>query len=445
MSGKAARIVLTEKQQDILRKITQSKTISQRLMQRALIVLLAFERRLNDDIADEVRLNRKQVGLWRRRWKESFDALVSIECRETPAKLYRAIEDVLSDAPRAGAFGKFTAEQVTQIMGVSCEPPELSGRPITEWTHRELADEAIQRNIVPSISPRQVGRYLNESALQPHRSKYWLNTTEKDDAVFQTQVEVVCQTWREAPELYFQANTHTVSVDEMPGLQALERVAATIPMKPGQPKRIEYEYKRHGTLCLIGNWHVALGQIISPTIKQTRTEEDFAWHIHATVQTDPTAGWVFVLDNLNVHCSATLVGYVADLEGIDKGTLGKKGVSGILKSLESRQAFLSDRNHRVRFVYLPKHSSWLNQIEIVFGIVGRRVIRRGNFKSLQDLKDRLLDFITYFNNTFAKPFQWNYTGRHVPKDSIKRPNTWKENWAKRIPRTLTSALVTQQL
>ena len=445
MSGKAARIVLTEKQQDILRKITQSKTISQRLMQRALIVLLAFERRLNDDIADEVRLNRKQVGLWRRRWKESFDALVSIECRETPAKLFRAIEDVLSDAPRAGAFGKFTAEQVTQIMGVSCEPPELSGRPITEWTHRELADEAIQRNIVPSISPRQVGRYLNESALQPHRSKYWLNTTEKDDAVFQTQVEVVCQTWREAPELYFQANTHTVSVDEMPGLQALERVAATIPMKPGQPKRIEYEYKRHGTLCLIGNWHVALGQIISPTIKQTRTEEDFAWHVHATVQTDPTAGWVFVLDNLNVHCSATLVGYVADLEGIDKGTLGKKGVSGILKSLESRQAFLSDRNHRVRFVYLPKHSSWLNQIEIVFGIVGRRVIRRGNFKSLQDLKDRLLDFITYFNNTFAKPFQWNYTGRHVPKDSIKRPNTWKENWAKRIPRTLTSALVTQQL
>ena len=445
MSGKAARIVLTEKQQDILRKITQSKTISQRLMQRALIVLLAFERRLNDDIADEVRLNRKQVGLWRRRWKESFDALVSIECRETPAKLYRAIEDVLSDAPRAGAFGKFTAEQVTQIMGVSCEPPELCGRPITEWTHRELADEAIKRSIVPSISPRQVGRYLNESALQPHRSKYWLNTTEKDDAVFQTQVEVVCQTWREAPELYFQANTHTVSVDEMPGLQALERVAATIPMKPGQPKRIEYEYKRHGTLCLIGNWHVALGQMISPTIKQTRTEEDFAWHVHATVQTDPTAGWVFVLDNLNVHCSATLVGYVADLEGIDKGTLGKKGVSGILKSLESRQAFLSDRSHRVRFVYLPKHSSWLNQIEIVFGIVSRRVMRRGNFKSLQELKDRLLDFITYFNNTFAKPFEWNYTGRHVQKESIKRPNTWKENWAIKLPRTRTSALVTQQL
>ena len=445
MSGKAARILVSEKQHEELLRITNATTASQRLIQRARIILLAFQRRLNEDIADEVQLHRKQVGLWRRRWKESFDALVSIECREPAAKLRRAIEDVLSDAPRAGTLPTFTAEQVTQIMAVSCEPPELSGRPVTEWTHRELADEVVKRGIVPSISASQVGRYLKESALQPHRSKYWLNTTEKDDAVFRTQVEVVCQTWREAPDLYFQANTHTVSVDEMPGLQALERAAETIPMKPGQPRRIEYEYIRHGTLCLIGNWHVVLGQMISPTIKQTRTEEDFAWHIHYTVPTDATAGWVFALDNLNVHCSATLVGYVADLEGIDKRMLGKKGVCGILKSMESRQEFLSDRSHRVRFVYLPKHSSWLNQIEIVFGIVSRRVMRRGNFKSLEDLKNRLLDFITYFNNTFAKPFAWNYTGRRVEKDSIKRPNTWKENWAKRLAQPMTSALVSPQL
>ena len=85
--------------------------------------------------------------------------------------------------------------------------------------------------------------------MQPHRSKYWLNTKEKDPEVFEQQVQTVCQTYLEAPDLYFQENTHTVSVDEMPGLQALERIATTIPMQPGQPERIEYEYKRHGTLC----------------------------------------------------------------------------------------------------------------------------------------------------------------------------------------------------
>ena len=441
MSGKAARILISEKQQEILQIIVRSTTAPQRLIQRARVILFAFERLRNEEIATQVGLSRKQVGLWRRRWKQSFDALVSIECREPHAVLRRSIEDVLSDAPRAGAHGKFTAEQMTQIMAIACESPEQSGRPVDHWTHRELADEAKQRGIVPSISASQVGRYLAESDLQPHRSKYWLNTTEKDPDIFQTQVEVVCQAWRDAPDLYFQANTHTVSVDEMPGLQALERIAKTIPMQPGQPKRIEYEYKRHGTLCLIGNWHVVLGQMIAPTIKQTRTEDDFAWHIFYTVQTDPKAGWVFVLDNLNVHCSATLVCYVAELEGIDKSTLGIKGVSGILKSVESRQAFLSDRRHRVRFVYLPKHTSWLNQIEIVFGIVGRRVMRRGNFKSLAELKDRLLDFIDYFNRTFAKPFQWNYTGRPVKTESLKRPSTWKEVWARQHQVTPTSALV----
>lgn len=441
MSGKAARIVLSEKQQEILQQMIRSTTLSRRLVQRASVILLAFEGHLNQQIAMKVDLSRKQVGLWRRRWKESFDALVSIECRETLARLRHAIEDVLNDAPRSGAHGKFTAEQITQIMAIACEPPEQSGRPVDHWTHAELADEAVKRRIVSSISPRQVGRYLAAAELQPHRSKYWLNTTEKDNEVFQAQVEVVCQTWRDAPDLYFQSNTHTVSVDEMPGLQALERIAETIPMQPGQPKRIEYEYKRHGTLCLIGNWHVVEGQMISPTIRQTRTDGDFAWHIHNTVQTDPDAGWVFVLDNLNVHCSVTLVGYVAELEGIDKSTLGKKGRSGVLKSMKSRQKFLSDRSHRVRFVYLPKHTSWLNQIEIVFGIVSRRVMRRGNFKSLADLKERLTDFIGYFNRTFAKPFQWNYTGRRVRSDIVKRPSTWKENWAGSRKTTQTSALV----
>jgi hypothetical protein len=405
------------------------------------VILLGFAGTLNVAIAEETGLGRRQVGLWRRRWQESFDALVAIECCESQAALRRAIQDVLGDAPRSGSTGTFTAEQVTQILAVACEPAEQSGRPIDRWTHRELADEVVQRGIVSSISASQVGRYLAQAALQPHRSKYWLNTKEKDPEVFQQQVQTVCQTYLEAPNLYFQENTHTVSVDEMPGVQALQRIAKTIPMQSGQPQRIEYEYKRHGTLCLIGNWDVVLGRMIAPTIRLTRAEEDFCWHIHNTVATDPGTSWVFVVDNLNTHCSESLVRYVARLENIDESALGKKGRSGVLRSMPSRQAFLSDRGHRIRFVYLPKHTSWLNQIEIVFGIVGRRVVRRGNFPSLAALQERLLQFIDYFNRTFAQPFRWTYTGRPLTAETVKRPATWKESWASRRVNRETSALV----
>jgi len=428
MSGKAAKIIVTEKQCAILEQIVKAPTSSQRLFQRAKIVLLAFAKIPNEQIALEVGLNRQQVGLWRRRWPESFDALVAIECRENRATLKRSIEEVLSDAPRSGSPGKFTAEQVTQIMAVACESPELSNRPIDNWTHRELTDEVIQREIVPSISVSQVGCYLREADLQSHRSKYWLNTKEKDPEIFAKQVQTVCQTYMDAPELYFQANTHTISIDEMPGIQATERIEKTIPMQPGQPARIEYEYKRHGTLCLIGNWNVVTGQLLTTTIGTTRTEEDFVRHIHNLVETDPNAGWVFVMDNLNIHCSESLVLWIAMLLGIPRSTLGVKGKSGILKSVASRQAFLSDPNHRIRCVYTPKHSSWLNQVEIVFGIVGRRAVSRGSFASQQALKDRLVDFIDYFNRTFARPFRWTYTGRPTKSQKPNRPRTWRESW-----------------
>lgn len=212
-------------------------------------------------------------------------------------------------------------------------------------------------------------------------------------------------------------------------------------MQPGKPERIEYEYIRHGTLCLIGNWDVVTGQLIAPTIGQTRTEQDIQEHIDRMIQTDPLAGWVIVMDNLNVHCSESLVRYVAKLEGLDASELGIKGKSGILTSMATRQAFLIKREHRVRFVYTPKHSSWLNQIEIVFGIVHRRAIRRGSFTSLDNLRDRLMRFIDYFNKTFAQPFRWTYTGRPVNAQEKPRPRTWRENWVSYIQNTESSALV----
>jgi transposase len=203
---------------------------------------------------------------------------------------------------------------------------------------------------------------------------------------------------------------HTVSVDEMTGIQALERIAPTQPMQPGRVERREFEYTRHGTQCLIGNFDVVTGEVIAPTVQRTRTEEDFAGHIQRTVATDPAATWVFVCDNLTTHGSESLVRYVAKACDIE-ADLGKKGKSGVLKSVETRKAFLTESGHRIRFVYVPKHTSWLNQIEIWFSILVRRVLKRGSFTSTADLRERILAFIDYFNRTLAKPFKWTYTGR----------------------------------
>jgi transposase len=414
MPGKTAKVILSERQQEILRTITNAPTVSAQLRQRATIILSAFERRANPEIAQAVGLAPRQVSLWRRRWADAWERLLRIECLESHAAARRAIERALSDQPRPGPPGKFTPEQVVAILALACEPPEKSGRPITHWTARELAEEAARRGIVASISPAQVGRYLREAALQPHRKRYWLNTTETDPEQFQRQVEAVCDTYREAPALETGHRTHTVSTDEMTGIQALERTAPALPMTFGRCERIEFEYTRHGTLTLIGNFQVATGALITPTIGPTRTEADFAGHIERTVATDPEASWIFVVDNLNIHCSETLVEVVARACGLEQ-PLGKKGVRGVLRSVASRQAFLSDRSHRIRFVYTPKHSSWLNQIEVVFGMIMRKVIRRGSFTSVSDLKDKLLNFIAYFNRVFAKPFRWTYTGRPLLK------------------------------
>lgn len=219
----------------------------------------------------------------------------------------------------------------------------------------------------------------------------------------------MCQCYREAAD-QLELAIHTVSVDEKTGIQALERIAATKLMKAKHEERREFEYKRHGTLCLTANLEVATGQVISPTVETTRTEKQFAAHIGRTVATDAEAGWIFVLDNLTTHVSETLVRYVAKECGIED-ELGVKGKRGILKSVATRRKFLVDKTHRIRFVYVPKHTSWLNQIEIWFSILVRRVIRRGNFTSVKDLREKILAFITYFNDTLAKPFKWTYTGR----------------------------------
>ena len=219
-----------------------------------------------------------------------------------------------------------------------------------------------------------------------------------------------CQVYASAPQRAAQRE-RTISVDELTGVQALERKHPDLPMQPGHVLRREFEYIRHGTLSWFINFDVVTGPVFEPSWGPTRTEEDALAHIQRLIASDPRATkWHIILDNLNIHQSEALVRWVAEQEGMAPETLGVKGKSGLLQSMESRAAFLHDPTHMVVFSYTPIHASWMNQVEIWLSILVRKLLKRGNFCSLDDLRTQILAFIAYYNRTMAKPIKWTYTG-----------------------------------
>ncbi|MEA1877467.1 MAG: IS630 family transposase [Bacteroidota bacterium] len=414
-------IKLSKNQRKELEIIVSRRNSSQGLANRARIILLADKGKSNAFIAKKLDLNDDTVRLWRRRWSICERKIARIESDAFPQngdidkscykQFVLAIVEILKDASRSGAPTVFSAEQFGAIIAISCQQPSECGREVSHWTGRELADEAIKQGIVDSISASTVGRLLHENTIKPHLSRYWeYNERDKDPEAFDKKISEVSELYKSAAELH-EHGTTVVSIDEKTGMQALEPNGPIKPCKPGHVEKREFEYTRHGTQVLTANFEVTTGKVISPTIEDTRKEDQFAAHIERTVNLHPNEEWIFICDQLNTHKSEALVKLIAKICPVGEDLMGVKGKFGILKSMETRKEFLENPSHRVRFVYLPKHTSWMNQVEMWFSMLSKRLLKRGVFKSKTDLKEKIQRFIKYFNETLAKPFKWNYSGK----------------------------------
>ena len=365
-----------------------SPSCEHRLVERAQIVLLAAAGKTDRAIADELRVHWNTAAKWRARFPQQRDGRP-----ESP------VTAVLADAPRHGRPDRFSPEFWVDVLAVATKRPEDCGRPITHWTHCELADVIVESGRAASIHPTTIGRFLKTVQLHPHRVTQWMNRP--DDPEFETRATNVKDRLVEATTTPDPARV-VVSFDEKTGMQATERIAPDQPPRPGRPTRREFEYRRHGTRVLFGLQVVTDGTI-RHTVRATRTNP-----VTAEVLTDLLAELLdagyrridVILDQLNTHWSVDLVERVARRCQLPTPPAAE------IESGQQRRDWLEGGDKPIVFHFTPKHASWLNPIEIWFGVLVAKVLRRGSFPSCAALEARIAEFVEYFNRTLAHPYRF---------------------------------------
>lgn len=284
-------------------------------------------------------------------------------------------------------------------MLATTKPADL-GLPMSHWSLEDLAVQILKDAHYRDMSRRTIQRILNDGDLKPHRGTPWLHS---DDPEFEAKALHIARLYLDAPRLYRHGEL-VLCVEEKTGIQALERKYPGRPMSAGRPERREFESIRHGTRCLIASLLVPTGQMVGD-VSARRARRDCCRHLRHTAEQFPDVRrFHWVMDNLNTHWNLALCRCIARPSGVPFQP--KK-----LRTGAQRRAFLTDPEHQHVIHYTPKHGSWLNQIEIWFGVLQGRVIRRGNFSSKADLTRKILDYIMYYDLHLAHPYRWTYTGQ----------------------------------
>jgi transposase len=290
------------------------------------------------------------------------------------------------------------------VLVLATTKPADTDTPVSHWSLEDLALRILRDAHYRDMSRSTVQRILAEADLKPHKVRSWMHS---DDPQFEAVALDICRLYLRAPALY-QKGELVLCSDEKTGMQALERKHPGKPAAPGLPELREPEYIRHGTRCLLATFVVPTGQVYGD-VTAHRTNQDFRSHIRHTVawlaQHYPKAErFHWVMDNLNTHWSLAVCRLFASLNGV-------KFESKKLQRGPQRRAFLTDPEHKHVIHYTPKHGSWLNQVELWFSVLARRVIRRGTFVSKADLTRKVLAYIDYYNVYKAHPYAWTYTGK----------------------------------
>ena len=329
--------------------------------------------------------------------------------------------------------GAFPPSQRVDAVSIATSQPVDHDCHATRWSLDDIARTILNQNHSEAMSRSTIWRILEEADLKPHKSEYWLNSHDPD---FDEKARDICKLYVDAPQLYQQGRL-VICCDEKTGMQILERKHPTKPVISGIPERREHEYIRHGTRVLINSFAVPTGRI-AWTLGQTRTSKDFVAHLrHARAQFPDMQRYDWVMDNLNTHWSLDVCQLFAEWSDLPFDPKA-------LRRGPARREFLTDPSHKHVIHFTPKHGSWLNQVELWFGVLQRRFLQRGEFASATEFEQRLTAYLEDYNTNFAHPYRWTFTGqplvRATPFDRTRRQQKHGRAWFSRRPKLFEKKL-----